>query len=206
MRRIVVFILSILAGMIFMSMGLCLADDAPTEPKVKTWWEKRDERPDIRFPHNAHEEILKEEGDSCLLCHGFGATGITDEKKLKPLTTIANEPLKEVCHSCHINEKRGPWRCNLCHTDKTKIWPEDHNFGYIEHHGEDGRRDEQACRECHLDINFCTNCHLRRDTLGTGYHPLGYRTLHGIESRIDTLSCGRCHNTPFCDDCHRSSR
>jgi hypothetical protein len=176
------------------------------DKEAKTWWEKREQRPDIYFPHNAHLEVMKEEGDSCMLCHTFGSNTVTDEKKLKPLTTIANEPLKAVCHDCHVTERRGPWRCNLCHNDKTKIWPNDHNFGYVDHHGETARRDETACRECHLDLAFCTNCHFRRDTMGTGHHPLGYRTLHGIEARIDTLSCGRCHNSVYCEDCHRRTR
>jgi len=197
-------------------------------PKPPRWWEKRDkpginllplfpevqgtgrtgDKPTagIHYPHRAHFKIMEQEGDSCLLCHGFGPNTLTDKKQLKSLTTIANEPLRAVCHDCHVDERRGPWRCDLCHDDRTRIWPVDHNYSYIDHHGEAGRRDEAACRECHLDLSFCTNCHLRRDTAGQGYHPLGYRSLHGLEARIDTLSCGRCHNTPYCDECHRASR
>lgn len=173
---------------------------------IQEWWELRQERQDAHFPHNAHREILKEEGDSCLLCHLFSKTDVKEEKKVHALTLIANEPLKAVCHSCHVEQQRGPWRCALCHTDKTKIWPDSHRFGYVDHHGEDARRDENVCQTCHLDLQFCTDCHFRRDTMGTGYHPLGYRTLHGIESRLTTLSCGRCHQSTFCDDCHRISR
>ncbi|MGI9212329.1 MAG: hypothetical protein ACR2HF_07625 [Methylococcaceae bacterium] len=183
--------------------GRVVAEEAQHEP---TWWEKRDKRSDIYYPHKAHFAVMEEEGDSCLLCHGFGPNTRRDKQNLKPLTTIANEPLKAVCHNCHVDERRGPWRCELCHDDRTKIWPADHNFSYIDHHGEAGRRDEAACRDCHLDLSFCTNCHFRRDTAGQGYHPLGYRSLHGLEARIDTLSCGRCHNTPYCDECHRVSR
>jgi hypothetical protein len=175
--------------------------------KEPAWWEKREAREDIYYPHNAHLEVMKEEGDSCMLCHGFGKTEITDPKKLEPLNTIANEPLKAVCHNCHVVEKRAPWRCDLCHTDKTKIWPDDHNFNYIDNHSEDGRRNEQACRECHLDLAYCTNCHFRRDVAGANsHHPLGYRTLHGIEARMSALSCGRCHNPQYCDECHRVAR
>jgi hypothetical protein len=204
MRRAILFLLGALLGLVWLGLGL--AEEPAAPPKAKTWWEKREDRKDINYPHNAHLQVMEEEGDSCMLCHGFGPSHGADVKTLKPLTTISNEPLKAVCHNCHVDEKRGPWRCTLCHDDKTKIWPADHNFGYIEHHGEQGRRDEVACRECHLDLAFCTDCHFRRDTKGTGYHPLAYRSLHGIEARLDTLSCGRCHNTPYCDDCHRSSR
>jgi len=207
MYRLVLLLFLWVVGL--MGPGL-VADDSPTPaPAAKTtraptWWEKRDKRADIYYPHQAHFQVMEKEGDSCLLCHGFGPNTLTDKKQLKPLTTLANEPLKAVCHDCHVDERRGPWRCELCHDDKTRIWPVDHNFGYIDHHGEAGRRDEAGCRECHLDLSFCTNCHFRRDTAGQGYHPLGYRSLHGLEARIDTLSCGRCHNTPYCDECHRA--
>ena len=36
--------------------------------KPETWWEKRDQRSDIYYPHKAHYEVMEEEGDSCLLC------------------------------------------------------------------------------------------------------------------------------------------
>ncbi|MDD5036183.1 MAG: hypothetical protein PHE55_15645 [Methylococcaceae bacterium] len=176
-------------------------------PKGTAWWDKREHRSDIQFPHKAHLSILKEEGDSCLLCHTFAKNEVTDPKQLKPLETIANEPLKAVCHNCHVDEKRAPWRCNLCHDDKTRIWPDDHNFNYIQNHAEDGRRNEQACRQCHLDLAFCTDCHFRRDVAGANsYHPLGYRTLHGIEARMTALSCGRCHNAQYCANCHEANR
>jgi hypothetical protein len=182
------------------------AGDLPEVVKDPKWWEKREKRTDIYYPHNAHMEVMEEEGDSCMLCHSFAPNAMADESKLKPLTTIANEPLKAVCHDCHVTERRGPWRCNLCHDDKTKIWPEDHRFGYIDHHGEAARRDEAACKECHLDLAYCTNCHFRRDVMGTGRHPLGYRTLHGLEARRDTLDCGRCHDQIWCEICHARTR
>ncbi len=207
MYRLLLLFIVLVAGL----MGPGLMADAgpaaastPDQTRPPTWWEKRDKRTDIYYPHQAHFQVMEAEGDSCLLCHGFGPNTLTDKKKLKSLTTLANEPLKAVCHDCHVDERRGPWRCELCHDDKTKIWPADHHYSYIEHHGEAGRRDEAGCRECHLDLSFCTNCHFRRDTAGQGYHPLGYRSLHGLEARIDTLSCGRCHNTPYCDECHRA--
>ena len=203
MRKVLFMLLTLLAS-------VTLAAGAQVAPKEKKWWEKREERKDIYYPHNAHLKVMEQEGDSCMLCHTFAGTDLTDEKQLKLLTTLANEPLKAICHSCHVAEQggdlRAPWRCDLCHHDKTKIWPKDHNFGYIQHHSEDARRDEQACRECHLDMAYCTNCHFRRDTSGTGYHPLGYRTLHGIEARTMPSNCARCHNQTYCDECHSSAR
>ncbi|MEQ1528915.1 MAG: hypothetical protein ABL925_06325 [Methylococcales bacterium] len=178
------------------------AEQKLKQEEDKKWWKQREKRSDIFYPHNAHLDVMEQEGDSCMLCHTYSKTDITDPKKLAKVTVIANEALKPICHSCHVEEKRGPWRCDLCHDDKEKIWPADHRSDYINHHGEIARQNEKYCETCHLDMNFCTDCHLRRDTSGQGYHPLGYRTLHGLESRLDAGRCGRCHNDLFCSDCH----
>jgi len=174
----------------------------PDHDEDKKWWTLREKRSDIYYPHNAHLEVMEQEGDSCLLCHSFTKSDVADAKKLKQVTLIANEALKPICHSCHVEEKRAPWRCDLCHDNKEKIWPADHRSDYKNHHGEIARQNEKNCETCHLDMNFCTDCHMRRDTSGQGYHPLGYRTLHGLESRMDPARCGRCHNELYCSDCH----
>jgi hypothetical protein len=176
-----------------------LAMDAKID---NSWWEKRNHTSEVYYPHAAHLDVMKEEGDSCLLCHSYSKTDVVDIEKVKKLTVIANESLKPICHSCHVDEQRAPWRCDLCHKEKEKIWPADHRFDYINHHNETARGQEKYCETCHVDVNFCTDCHLRRDTSGVGYHPLGYRTLHGIESRFDPARCGRCHNENYCSDCH----
>lgn len=174
--------------------------------KNKTWWEQRTKREDIYYPHNIHKQSMQQEGDSCMLCHTFGKNKVTDEKQLKAITTIANEPLEKICHDCHVDDLRAPWRCDLCHKDKTKIWPDDHNFNYIDNHGEDARRNEAICRTCHLEVSYCSDCHFRRDTSGPDYHPMGYQSSHGIEARMMASNCGRCHNSFYCDDCHRNKR
>ncbi len=202
--RLIFFIFALLLGVTAYSETTDTA-----EKKQQTWWEKRNamaEQADIFYPHNVHMEAMEEEGDSCLLCHSYSANSIVDEKQLKPITTIANESLEQICHDCHVVDLRAPWRCDLCHPDVTKIWPDDHNFGYVLHHSEDARRNEDACRECHLDLSFCTDCHFRRDTSGDDYHPMGYQSRHGIEARMMASNCGRCHNAFYCDDCHRSKQ
>jgi hypothetical protein len=173
---------------------------------VKDWWEKRNEQRDLFFPHNAHREVLKENGDSCLLCHAFTKNNLTDPQQLDQLTAITNEPLQAVCHSCHVQERTAPWRCALCHSQKQDIWPDDHNGNYLRHHSEDARQNEPVCRTCHLDLSFCTDCHFRRQPRGGEFHPLGYIGRHGLEVRMNAADCGRCHNPSYCSDCHRSRR
>ncbi len=176
------------------------------QEKEKTWWEQRNERLDLYYPHNAHMAVMEKEGDSCLLCHPFTANNITDLEQLKKLNVITNEPLEAICHECHVVKLSAPWRCDLCHHSSDDIWPDDHNFNYIAHHGEDARLDEGKCRQCHIDISFCSDCHFRRDPLQRRVHGLGYRTTHGLEARMNTMSCSRCHTVQYCRDCHRENR
>ncbi|MFK5986698.1 MAG: hypothetical protein QM479_14920 [Pseudomonadota bacterium] len=171
--------------------------------KEKKWWHNRQENKDIYYPHNIHKQAMEEEGDSCMLCHSFAKNTLKNEQYLKHLTTIANEPLEAICHDCHLSEIRAPWRCNICHTDKTTIWPENHNYDYIHQHNEDARDNENQCRSCHIDIAFCSNCHFRRGAGQQDYHPLGYQSRHGIDARMMASQCGRCHNSFYCKDCHR---
>ena len=182
------------------------ADKAIVQKKEQTWWEKRNNRTDLYYPHNAHMKVMEKEGDSCLLCHSFNANKITDLDQLKKLNTIANEPLEGICHSCHVVKLTAPWDCNLCHNDPAEIWPNDHNFDYLNHHAEDARLDESECRTCHIDASFCTDCHFRRDPVQRRVHTMAYRASHGIEARLNASYCSSCHRASYCSDCHRKRR
>lgn len=179
--------------------------------KEKSWWQERDERTDIYYPHKAHFDAMEKEGDSCLLCHPFNKNSVTDLEQFKKLNVIANEPLEAICHECHVSKLSAPSRCELCHDDPKKIWPRDHNLDYISQHGEDARLDssrpeDKQCSSCHIDQSFCSDCHFRRDKTQRRVHGLGYRASHGIEARMNAASCSRCHNISYCSDCHRKSR
>ena len=48
-----------------------LASSLPVEKKSdkeKRWWEKRKEQLEIYYPHEAHMEVMKKNGDPCLIC------------------------------------------------------------------------------------------------------------------------------------------
>ncbi len=188
--------------LVLLCLPLCVAGEATNE-KDERWWEKRHQRADIFYPHKAHQAVMEADGDACLRCHPFNPTGIRDLERLRVINVIANEPLREICHSCHVDRISAPWRCDLCHDQRQKIWPQDHNFNYIANHAEDSRLDESQCRECHLDLSFCTDCHFRRDSSRHRVHPLAYVSAHGLEARFDIASCGRCHDVDYCSDCHR---
>ncbi len=203
MTRLLLFI------MLFISQPVSALDSVEVlkDGKVekKSWWQKRHDRPDIFYPHNAHLEVMQKQGDPCLLCHSFNRNTIIDPNHVKSLTTISNEPLEAICHDCHLTKQTAPFRCDLCHTDKTAIWPLDHDFDYINQHAEDSRLDQNDCVQCHLDMSFCTDCHFRRDNSNYRQHQLGYKNFHGLDARMNTYSCGRCHNATYCADCHRDA-
>jgi len=183
----------------FLVACAALADDAE-----KRWWEKRREmRPELYFPHRAHEEAMEASGVTCLACHPFSTNQARDPRRAAALAEVANEPLKAICHSCHVEDRSGPARCRLCHPRPQAIWPSDHDFDYVRQHALDGALDENACRRCHLELADCVACHFRRDGGPGQVHRLGYRLSHGLEARLDPAGCGRCHNPSYCFDCHR---
>jgi hypothetical protein len=179
-------------------MFLSLATLATEEP---TWWQERQNRDDIYYPHNKHEATMQQKGDTCLLCHSFAKTTIRDPKILSQINVIANEALAPICHECHKTNIEAPWDCKVCHPNPATIWPPNHQFDYTNHHATDGK-DEAACRECHIELSFCTDCHFKRNQ-PTQVHPLGYRSWHGLEARSSALNCGRCHSGMYCQRCHR---
>ncbi len=168
----------------------------------KPWYERRrQETPSLHYPHELHKPALEEAGLGCLSCHAFSALDEKSPASARRLALIANEPLKSICHACHVVDRSAPARCTLCHAEPERIWPEDHNFQYLKLHGPDARRDESACRECHLGLDECVQCHFRRGS-GSEQHAPGYRYGHGIEARLAPADCGRCHNPSYCTDCH----
>jgi len=172
------------------------------------WWKKRNKQQNIFYPHKAHYQVMAQRQDSCMLCHSFNANSfngakIHDSKKLKAITAIVNEPMKAVCHSCHVEEKTAPATCALCHGEKTDIWPDDHNINYLQSHGIDAKHNEVSCERCHISKKFCSDCHFRRQPRGGIFHPLGFLGRHGSEVQFNPSECSICHNQQYCTDCHR---
>ena len=166
------------------------------------WWEKRQQRADIYYPHNIHKKIMESNGDSCLLCHAFSRNVILDKSLLSDVTVISNEPLEAICHDCHVVEKSAPTECALCHPAPEKVWPSDHNFNYKFNHGADAKRNIDECEYCHIETRFCTDCHFKRNTDKRDVHNLGYRYSHGLDAQANALECGACHQQRYCRNCH----
>jgi hypothetical protein len=183
---------------------LPLSLSAGDSPDKTRWWEKRhQQKPELYFPHKAHDKAMESSGVTCLACHPFNAVDESDPEQVARMAVIANEPLEAICHSCHVEDRSAPAECTLCHPSPEKIWPGDHDFDYVRLHGFDAIRDEKICQSCHLDLNYCIDCHFRRDAGVRREHGVGYRLSHGLEARMDPQKCGSCHNPSYCFDCHR---
>lgn len=180
-------------------------DNTEKSPDKQSWWQNRTLKDDLYYPHKVHNEVMTRSGDSCFLCHSFSKNTVTNKNQLKALNQIANEPLLAICHSCHVDQRTASSDCNICHSDKTSIWPEDHNFDYLKHHRLDAENNSQSCQSCHLDLNFCTDCHFNHNTPGNN-HPPGYIGRHGVDVMRNTGECASCHLPDFCSDCHRGRR
>ena len=175
----------------------------PSQEKEKTWWQLRQDRDDVFYPHKPHMEVMADDGDACMLCHPFSKNKVRDKKILKRLSAINNEALEAVCHDCHVEKMKAPSQCRLCHTEPSSIWPVNHNYDYKNSHAQDAQIDQASCDECHKSLSFCTDCHFRRNLNVDNVHRLGYKTMHGLEARIAPAQCGSCHQTSYCSDCHR---
>ncbi len=204
-RYATMIVLMLFVGLTLAAVAKDMELSSVQDKKEKTWWEKRkDMKPDLYYPHKIHMKVMKAKGDSCMLCHTFMRNEIDEPDLLKKITRIANEPAKAICHECHVVDINAPSRCDICHLDINAITPESHNYNYKYNHSEDSRSNESECRNCHINISFCTDCHFRRDTGQRNVHMMGYLNSHGIDSRIDPAACGRCHNASYCSDCHGS--
>ncbi len=178
----------------------------PLDKKEKSWWQLRQDKADIFYPHKPHMNVMEDGGDACMLCHPFSKNIVRDEKILAQLTQINNEALQAICHDCHVEKMNAPSECRLCHTQPSTIWPSNHDYDYKNHHARDAQEDQDACNTCHKKTAFCTDCHFKRNMSKGDMHPLGYKTLHGLEARMAPAQCGACHQTGYCSDCHRRRR
>lgn len=193
-----------LGGLLLLLLLCGQALAAPADEEEKPWWEKRKPGTDLYYPHALHEPVMQARGDPCLRCHPFTPVPAREPAQVRQLEAIANEPLRAICHQCHVVERTAADDCRLCHHQPESIWPADHAFDYRHRHAAAAREDAAACRACHLDLEFCTDCHLRRDTSRHRAHDLGYLGRHGLEARFDPASCAACHVTGFCRDCHEA--
>ncbi len=174
------------------------------EDKKGIWWKKK--RESLYFPHNVHFRILKDRGDPCMRCHPFLPNQVREPGLIREITRIVNEPLKGICHSCHVVDRTASSECTICHLNPEAIRPEGHGKDYTYLHGYDALKDRPRCSDCHVNTGFCTGCHFRRDTARKVLHGIGYRKRHGIDARLSTGRCARCHSNPFCNRCHTGTR
>jgi hypothetical protein len=180
--------------------------DEPAAPPASPEEDVRDpDDPFNSFVHRDHRTRFLDARLSCLACHVIGmTTGTDDFEAVKKVDGTVLIPAREICHDCHTGALRfpkAPSRCDNCHTNLTKLLPEDHDQGWASDHGEASLLHGSSCDLCHA-VSECNTCHARRDAGQHRVHPSTFRATHGIEARLDPARCQRCHLRSSCETCH----
>jgi len=141
----------------------------------------------------SHKEHLARDID-CDNCH----KGV---KGMDRLTSV-NMPVMETCSSCH-DERTAPMDCFLCHINPEEIMRAAHPVGWRHSHKYEASRNDESCRTCHPNTDYCQDCH-EGDNLRQTSHDLNYKFTHTLDAKGKEKDCMVCHtNQSFCNDCHQ---
>lgn len=144
----------------------------------------------IVFSHKKH---LARDID-CAYCH------IGVEKRVR--LSSENMPLMKTCSTCH-DDRKAPFDCSLCHTNPREIRRASHPDGWKHSHKYEATQDEESCKTCHPNTDYCQDCH-EGDNLQQTSHLLNYRFTHTLDAKGKERDCMVCHtNQSFCNECHQ---
>lgn len=129
----------------------------------------------------------------------------------------------DACHSPHTQRERldsGPWQvthgsewaqthglgsltsCSVCHPSDYcvrchgTVLP--HPLGFGQSHGDEAKKNLNACAACHSTQALCTPCHTIEMP-----HPAGFLKQHSSAAdEVEDPRCVRCHDTDECVFCH----
>ena len=124
MKKIVVFLLMLLAGSLFLLVSVYSQEDME---KINNQAFSNPQRPPSVFRHDEHNEAA--EIEECNVCHHVYEDGqlLEDESSedqscadCHELEAVGNQPSLEKayhlnCKGCHLKQKKGPITCGECH-------------------------------------------------------------------------------------------
>jgi hypothetical protein len=161
---------------------------------------------EISFDHDRHL-AMEGIGGQCVVCHA----GVVQ-------SDAPTMPAMSQCFSCHEHETQ--WKagqCAPCHAraDLERTLPKTflrHDLGFLRHHGQLAREQEQMCTSCHSQSD-CASCHDTTQTLAierreperverSFVHRGDFMVRHAIEAQSQPSQCVRCHTVETCDSCH----
>lgn len=120
-----------LGCLMFLAVGLPMAQDIPQEIMIFNKGYKRKLNKPVRFPHLAHVEDYEVE---CAQCHHNyrGGENVWQEGDPVKNCVVCHDPIKKQgdiprlvfayhfnCKKCHRNIESGPIECKDCHTKIT---------------------------------------------------------------------------------------
>jgi len=157
---------------------------------------------DLKFTHKTHLE----NNIQCNQCHASIA-------KSDAITLDLIPDMFGTCIPCH--KQRGEERiaCNVCHKHikKNRLplyhedrWIKHEDPRWIQKHGSEFYYNQDYCKRCHNDLNWCTNCH--QDQKPKNHNNSWRRKTHGFAASWERKKCSVCHQEDFCDRCHTNTK
>ncbi|MEK6622765.1 MAG: hypothetical protein AABZ13_09815 [Planctomycetota bacterium] len=158
---------------------------------------------DLKFAHKIHLENKVE----CNQCHEH----IEESNDVTPPGLIPD--MFGNCVPCH--KKRGAEKlaCSVCHKNiKNNRMPLYHEDRWVKHedprwiqrHGSEFYYNQDYCKRCHNDLDWCVNCHQEQKPKS---HNNAWRgKTHGFAASWERKKCSACHQEDFCERCHSSTK
>ncbi len=158
---------------------------------------------DLKFAHKIHLENKVE----CNQCHEH----IEESNDVTPPGLIPD--MFGNCVPCH--KKRGAEKlaCNVCHknikNNRMPLYHEDRwvkheDLRWIQRHGSEFYYNQDYCKRCHNDLDWCVNCH--QEQKPKSHNNAWRRKTHGFAASWERKKCSACHQEDFCVRCHTGTK
>lgn len=157
---------------------------------------------DLKFTHKTHLENKVE----CNQCH-------ENIEKSNEITPGLIPDMFGNCVPCHKNRGDGKLACDVCHKyiKKNRMplyhedrWVKHEDARWIQRHGSEFYYNQDYCKRCHNDLDWCVNCH--QEQKPKNHNNAWRRKTHGFAASWERRKCGVCHQEDFCERCHTSTK
>ena len=157
---------------------------------------------DLKFTHKTHLENKVE----CIQCH----------KSIEKSDVITVELIPDMygsCIPCHKERGSDRIQCSVCHkyikNNRMPLYHEDRwvkheDARWIQKHGNEFYYNQDYCKRCHSDLNWCVNCHQIQKP--KNHNNAWRRKTHGFVASWDRKKCSACHQEDFCVRCHTNTK
>ncbi len=180
----------------------CLLCHTKPGTKIKVKYNIPKKYKDLKFTHKTHLENKV----ACNQCH-------ENIEKSNEITPGLIPDMFGNCVPCHKNRGAEKLACDVCHKNIKKNrmplyhedrWVKHEDVRWIQRHGSEFYYNQDYCKRCHSDLNWCVNCHQEQKPKN---HNNAWRgKTHGFAASWERKKCSVCHQEDFCERCHTSTK